>query len=333
MDVNVITRQGAIEETEEKELQGATASPGRNAAMNDIKLNQMLRGINALTERDPPEQMTSARPPQFQGRAGENFTEWLSKFNHYCDFQNWKDAKKLSAIPLSLTGMAWDFYSNLPATKKETYTALTHELTQKYDTTNLRWVDEQNLLSRKMGLNEPLETFLEDITARCAKLGKTPAERLNPFIHGLTSKLKAFVIAKNPTTIDEAILYARLGESVGQIDSPSTVSIVDPSESKLDTLVSAISSLQKEVKQIKFQRHPDFQNRNRYSRPNFGNQGRNIGRSQQGQFNSCRFCKRVGHIESECRTKSYYVQNKLCFKCKTPGHVSKFCQKGIRSEN
>jgi len=330
MDVNVVTRNGA-DDTDDKEPQGA--SPGRNLAMHDIKLNQMLKGINALTERDPPEQMTSARPPQFQGRAGENFSEWLAKFNHYCDFQNWKDGKKLAAIPLSLTGMAWDFYSNLPAPNKATYAALTQALTQKYDTANLKWVDEQNLLSRKMGQNEPLETFLEDITARCAKLGKTPAERLNPFIHGLSPKLKAFVIAKNPTTIDEAILYARLGESVGQIDSPSYVNTVETSDTRLDTLVNAISSLQKEVKQLKFQKPNNFQHSYSNGRPNFASQGRNFGRPQQGQLNSCRFCRRVGHTESECRTKSYYIQNRLCFKCKSPGHVSKFCQKGIRSEN
>jgi hypothetical protein len=80
-----------------------------------------------------------------------------------------------------------------------------------------------------MGRKEPLESYLENIMMRFAKLDKAPVEQVSLFIHGLTPYLKSFVVSKSPNNVGDAIWYAWLGSSIlamQHTDEPAVVNKV-----------------------------------------------------------------------------------------------------------
>jgi hypothetical protein len=136
-----------------------------------------------------------------------------------------------------------------------------------------------------MGRKEPLESYIEDIMIRLAKLDKA---HVSLFIHGLTPYLKSFLVSKSPNNVGDAIRYARLGSSIlamQQTDDKAVINNVllsgvtcssdSPiSSSGTQAVCLAINELREEIRG-----------------------------SRQAKPKICCFCKRKGHLIQQCFRK------------------------------
>ena len=82
-------------------------------------------------------------------------------------------------------------------------------------------------------------------------------------------------------------------------------------------------------------------NRKSFQFPSQGNQSNSISNSNKKKNVKCYTCQRIGHISTECRSKTKTLEennkfnstkgNKVCHICKKPGHFAKFCRAAIKN--
>lgn len=64
--------------------------------------------------------MTLLTLQKFNGD-GDTFDNWLQKFSHYAELEQWTERQKLLQLELYLSGRAEQVYEVLPASAKDTF--------------------------------------------------------------------------------------------------------------------------------------------------------------------------------------------------------------------
>ena len=111
--------------------------------------------------------------------------------------------------------------------------ALQHALRQAYVSPHQQFLRRQELNNRTQGPLEPLESYLDDIDTRAARLQLSDAETMQCFVQGLRQDVKEHVILQLPETYAAAVDAARLKNSFSR--SPASI-LADQASQALTTL-------------------------------------------------------------------------------------------------
>ncbi len=85
------------------------------------------------------------RPKTFSGLGYDDVTDFISKFERYCKFYNWSDAKKLAPISLLFEGPALAWYQTLADETKNNYNNLVNPLRGRFASASAQFLQRQEL--------------------------------------------------------------------------------------------------------------------------------------------------------------------------------------------
>ena len=99
---------------------------------------------------------------------------------------------------LILKGPAYSWFNTLAGEIKQDRKQLVDAFKDRFvdNTTHIRWMQEQQLLSRQMQHDERLEDYIIDMDNLCSILNKSDNDRIAYFVKGLKPALKSCVIQK-----------------------------------------------------------------------------------------------------------------------------------------
>ena len=165
--------------------------------------------------------------PTFHGKEKEDVNQFLLKFRQVADFHKWDVGQLTPALPVSLEGQASIWFNSLPASKKDSFHAIEHELKEKFNPAATQWRLRQTLGQRKQGTTERISDYAAEIRQQCSRLDLPKADWVHVFLNGLLPAIKDFCVLQQPKTFEEAENLAMLKESV--LDSqPSSVQAILP---------------------------------------------------------------------------------------------------------
>lgn len=126
---------------------------------------------------------------------------------------------QVAFVAACLRGTAAIWFYNLPNDKRATYELFKTEFENKFDpkTADNKWVLEYELEERRQRPTETVDTFAATIQSMCFKLGKDADATLATFIRNLRANIKLKVIERSPKSLEDAIMYAKLAESVSRM--------------------------------------------------------------------------------------------------------------------
>ncbi len=162
-------------------------------------------------------------PEKFTGKDTSEAEAWLDRFIHYANFKRWSDSQMLNVFPLYLRDSAYWWFKDISEgfTDDVTFSDIRHLFEAKYAHSTDRWGLFADFATRKMRLTDTLDSYVADLTTIGARLGKSESDILDVFVMGLQESIKQHVLMQQPTTLAQAITYARLALSVKPSDSAS----------------------------------------------------------------------------------------------------------------
>ncbi|KAG9304374.1 hypothetical protein G9A89_019936 [Geosiphon pyriformis] len=154
----------------------------------------------------------------------------------------------------------------------------------------------------------------------------TDPQVLNQFIRGLKSSILGRVHPAHPNSLPEAVTLARALESAEKEANHSQMVNMVMEENKTETLEKRVTRLGEELsKKIESYLIPDPR-KNTYQPPQRCSQEVSDSRNNRSscqefrtEIRACHFCKRVGHLISQCRTRmmqkarenNYYMPSQM----------------------
>ncbi|KAG9296680.1 hypothetical protein G9A89_009939 [Geosiphon pyriformis] len=279
--------QETHDQKEEPDIRKATF---RNAQGNIIPPS--LRPINPPAENG--NEMTTpyiARLTDFSGEEEETDVHtWLREAQKAIQANNWNDQRAIQTLPFFLKGTA-DFDPNAVIQLQNKFNTIkqnTGETVTQY-------------LARFNRIRCQIEAIEQGYY--------TDSQVLNQFIRGLKSSILGRVRPAYPNSLPEAVTLARALESAEKEANHSQMVNMVMEENKTETLEKRVTRLGEELsKKIESYLIPDPR-KNTYQPPQRHSQEVSNSRNNHSscqefrtEKHACHFCKRVGHLISQCRT-------------------------------
>ena len=150
-------------------------------------LHEITERLHAHDERieGGPPRASGLQPPVFSGSPTDDSDEWLQKFQRFVIFNGWTPEQQLNGFMMFLSGSALRFCQRQPPEVRANLEALQHALRRAYVSPHQHFFRGQELNNRTQGPLEQLESYLDDIDARAARLQLTDAETMQCFVQGL----------------------------------------------------------------------------------------------------------------------------------------------------
>ena len=158
---------------------------------------------------------------------------------------------------------------------------------------------------------------------RISLAGITGPERWKVYVRGLQPKLKAYVLDRTPTSLDEAETLAKKGSQIHAMQDVMSVNSMSKQrdvnyEHHFETaLKSFTSEMSKVVRDTIKQSH---QHQGEYTQTSHG------GATMRDE--ACKYCKNNSHHYTECHRHNYVCQN-----CNVRGHSTDRCRNGQFSQH
>ena len=162
---------------------------------------------------------------------GENFEEWLTKFEFKCRFNGYDDRTDLSDILLlALKDDALNYILGVPNYKDLTFSGLCKVLTKRFGADLA--ADRQRLQERRKRRDESWQHFADDILRLCARVYPgmpelVEREAKNVFIDSLPSDMRMSISAANPPDLATCVANVK---SICSHNPVKRVNWVDSSE-------------------------------------------------------------------------------------------------------
>lgn len=301
------------------------------------------------------------KPEAYSGSNPEEFDLWLQKFRAVAAAQEWGDDEAIrNLIPVYLSGHAFQLYTTLDVTQKNTYANLIKNLKLKLGLgeNSLQWRLRLHRTSRDQG--EAVDTYvlrLKNIVSH----GYPDLQEDNDafkacvveqFILGQPKDLRFHLLKKEGTpTLAELIMSTKVYEMASEIalgtkatraldtfalesNQESERRLIDPRiESEIESVTNRFSEIECQEQQLNAATLSFGGNRGHgrlnpqyvaESRQGFGT---TPGASASQSF-SCFRCGQAGHMARECSAQVIQgnrAKAPVCFNCRKPGHISRFC--------
>jgi hypothetical protein len=291
-----------------------------NMANNVERLAQILTPfIQQLQQNQGRQPERNNLPlPTFSGNGTDDPVTWFEEFDRCADANNMQSARKVTAVPAYLKGIAGHWYERertadaaWPVTWRDNNnnSFKTRFMTQfRTNAQLIAW--RQQLAIRIQGPSETVVQYADDIKTLLKKIDSTNAYpddyKVREFTKGLNPSVAFFVNRENLATLDAAVDLAvqtevgynrtyNIANSYQMTSIPSVQNIGIPgmqlptvnSSSEINT---TIQELTKAIKQLTNNNRSSSWNNN--SRDNTTRQ--NI---------TCHYCGKQGHVQQDCYTK------------------------------
>ena len=288
-------------------LHNLTTQLATNAQRTDDRFTQFAERIGTSMGSNG---LAPVQPKPFSGSTNTDIFAFLTKFDRFAAFFAWDEPKRLQALPLFLEGRALGFYDTLPEQTRNSFQLLQAALRNHFSPPSLRMLERTALNQRRMREGETLDTYTDDVNAKCRRLNLADADCLQIFVQGLKNDLKEYVLLQQPLTFLEAQNAAQLKQAASQSVSTNTslenlitdsvrkiqlsnsVAALQPQPSEVSELKREINSLRSQLRNLTMEQHDYNTRKNGYS-------FRNNGRGGKTQL-TCFRCNRAGHIMRDC---------------------------------
>lgn len=219
---------------------------------------------------------TSDKPTKYSGTLQEDIEQWYRQIYRYALFKKWSPDTLKNAIPVFLKGRALASFDGIHPNQlaRMNVTDIYHFLRERYDNSELRMATEQLFHSTTQDEEEGVEQFHTRLEAIGRKLQKSSEQVRFQFIAGIKDAYKDGLISREPQTLDAAVKFAIMKES-----------LIDPPASKTASIRAATNG---------YEQRPATQ---RDERPRYQTPGR------------CWYCNKTGHKQHQCRAKQYADQS------------------------
>ena len=160
--------------------------------------------------------------PSFRARPDENIENFLSKFELFCSQYNKDDQYKNSTIPFLLHDRAFMVYNTLSDEIRNDYAKLSYHLRLCFGPTILPLEYAlPRICALKMIKGSTVQAFYEELTTQCS-IYKIQSEILRAlFMNGLTNNIRTYVTIRRPSTLSDALKYAKQAEGISSFDKSS----------------------------------------------------------------------------------------------------------------
>ena len=142
----------------------------------------------------------------------EDLIDWIDQYENLATDLNWKDSERVCKLPLYLDGTAKLWYNNWirPRLNQGGYKTFS-DIRKKMITVLLKpdYCSEyhRRMTTRKQGKDQSPTTFVIQMQALCKRVDRNMTEStiLSFIREGLDSRLKPWISAQNPRTIEELL--------------------------------------------------------------------------------------------------------------------------------
>ena len=296
-------------------------------------------------DSDSEEEMADHSSPllsNFTGTSGQNAIDWLASLSEYCTYKQFDNPKRLSFFKLKLADIAKVWLLALPAGSKDTYDHLSAAFLDRFqprDAERHRLV--RDLFSIKQANEETVDGYLSKLLRRAQQCGVDNAMTIHAAIGGLRPEVSNFCLERNPTTFEDLIAAARLGEMTRPAPTPA----IGVFNVQIETLTDQVSKMNEKMSQLttasinkdqpeKDQSthkppqqqqnfYPQTQNRSWSSRPqpNFNSQSRPTYSNRPNQSQPFRPQNSYGSSYNNPRPQTFQNSTGPCPRCAYPkGH-------------
>ena len=213
------------------------------------QMGETLESVQA-SWKEPSDSPVKAKLEPFSGYENQDVNRWLLKFSNRLALRHKTTDSKAAAADLSfhLAGPAETWYYALDQAVREAFNALKAALLKRFSNPDLEWRLRQKLSSRKQGETEPLDSYVDFLSATCQRLGISDQDKMHYFVQGLREEIKHEVIMHKPKTFEEAESVARLQVSVEQTlqDDRSSDPHSDPEKAVLYRMLKTLAAAKEE---------------------------------------------------------------------------------------
>ena len=201
-------------------------------------------------DSDSEEEMSDHSAPllaSFTGTSAQNAIDWLASLSEYCTYKQFDNAKRLSFFKLKLTDIAKVWLLALPAASKDTFEHLSAAFLERFQPREAeRHRLVRDLFAIKQTNDETVDAYLSKLLRRAQQCGVDNAMTIHAAIGGLRAEVSNFCLERNPTTFEELIAAARLGE----MTRPATTLANGVFNVQMETLTEQVSKMNEKMSQL-----------------------------------------------------------------------------------
>lgn len=289
-------------------------------------------------------------PPIFYGKAGEDVSQWLDKFERVANYNLWDHVRRFTHMGMCLEEVALQWYVSL-VPQPQTYDTLRAALLAAFRDPNYEYDLESTLRNRFQGLDEPVMTYCYNVVYLCSKLdpnmpeqakvrhllrGLKPSlmEKIYPLVEpGVTTTQMLFQLVQRhsqashlatksewpskalPPTPVMFVTQEQLQKAISGVERK-----VEVIENKLDVQMKKVQGQIEEGSATIIQAVSDMFKKNSVTTGTPARGGGNK-RTFDGKP-ICNQCNHPGHIARNCGKPE---QQRKCYKCGDPNHLANRC--------
>ena len=208
-------------------LHNNSSSPQENRIDQfDQKIQTITQRISQF-EQNPPQIMAEGGGrgpnlpiPEFEGKRGENFDQFIKRFNLAYEANGYKAELKHSVLAAKLKGKAFFLYDSLPAASKTSFASIVTALREKFSTQDHCRFAHEKFGTRKQRTGESVTDYGNAIyelgLAALSTIADDQRDSLirEKFLSGLLPHLSEMTIFSNPNSFAEALQVAERLEGV-----------------------------------------------------------------------------------------------------------------------
>ena len=273
-------------------------------------------------------------PESYDGSVPEDFPQWVERFQINAKANNWGEGNDLlGIIPIYLKDHAFNLFSTLAETEKDTYANLITNMRKSLGI-------GENTLSWSLQLRNTMKLTSESMDAFAFRLSKIVAQAYpednaaaqersvrEQFILGQKPELANYLLLDKTGTLSELKDKAKRFVAARELSGVSKgVHSVDSESTEIST--SAINAINTETdpsNDAVLKAALNLISSGNYSN-NWGAAG--MGSLQRPMVNNrkCYNCNKPGHIASQCRSRNQNNgTNNACYLCGQIGHFKRDC--------
>ena len=226
----------------------------------------------------------------------DDVSEWLDDFERIAIFNGWEDDKKKVFFCLSMKGAAKQWLNTIDGNIN--YEGLINQFKLAFTPIGAAELNERRLNERKCSKGETVGEYYYSILDLCKRVdnGMSESSKKQYFIRGLPYKIKEYVIAASPKTLEKAYQKALKKEYA------------------LNAMKDEYNYVQKNTKFTN--NYKNYNNNNKYQNNkhnNSNNHTKSNDTTKKKFTGNCNYCGIVGHKEKDC----YKKKNKDASKSKS----------------
>jgi hypothetical protein len=255
----------------------------------------------------------ASKPKTYKGERGSDPEVWLFQFNQYADISQIAEEHKVKLAATYLEGNAATWWRNMVMQSEDgtgdyiTWEEFQHGLVSIFKPVNSRKIARDRLAALRQTNSVAKYNF--DFTQLCLEIKDiSESEKLDKYVRGLKDKIRMEVELAEPRTLMEAMSKAQRIDNItyqSYFSSNHSNRITPRDNSAMD-----LSTINGDVALSAIKQASSINSNSKRS-------GKQFTPSQRLSQEDFKYCQK----------------NRLCLRCKEPGHLARYCNKPIKPLN